>query len=117
MVTEYWYDENGNMRKDINKHIDSIRYNLLNLPEEIIFENGNRIKYYYDASGTKWRKVVSGSDTSTTDYVGNMMLENDTLKIIHTAEGRVVVSQEHRAGRLWSRRPCPIPALLHKTRQ
>jgi len=89
--TEYWYDENGNMRKDINKHIDSIRYNQLNLPEEIIFENGNRIKYYYDAGGTKWRKVVN--DTSTTDYVGNMILENDTLKIIHTAEGRIVVNQ------------------------
>ena len=67
--TEYWYDANGNMRKDINKHIDSIRYNLLNLAEEIIFENGNRIKYYYDAAGTKWRKVVN--DTSTTDYFGS----------------------------------------------
>jgi len=39
----------------------------MNLPGEIIFENGNKIKYYYDAVGTKWRKEVSGSDTSTTD--------------------------------------------------
>ncbi len=72
------------------KYISGKAYNLLNLPEEIIFENGNKIKYYYDASGTKWRKEVNGSDTSRTDYVGAMILENDTLKQIQTAEGRIV---------------------------
>jgi len=88
---EYEYDGNGNMRKDINKHLDSIRYNQPNLPEEITFKNGNKIKYFYDASGTKWRKIVTDSAAAdTTDYVGSLILENDTLKLIQTAEGRIV---------------------------
>ncbi len=34
---EYTYDANGNITKDLNKGISNIRYNLLNLPEEVTF--------------------------------------------------------------------------------
>jgi hypothetical protein len=34
---EYFYDGNGNMIRDKNKGIDSIKYNYMNLPEKIYF--------------------------------------------------------------------------------
>jgi hypothetical protein len=37
--TEYFYDENGNMYRDLNKGILSIPYNHVNLPSKIEFEN------------------------------------------------------------------------------
>ena len=39
--TEYEYDENGNLTKDLNKNISRITYNLLNLPKEIMFMDGS----------------------------------------------------------------------------
>ncbi|MBO5628663.1 MAG: hypothetical protein J5965_06225 [Aeriscardovia sp.] len=36
LQTEYEYDENGNLTKDLNKNISRITYNLLNLPKEIM---------------------------------------------------------------------------------
>ncbi|ADR20544.1 hypothetical protein MATR_18330 [Marivirga tractuosa] len=89
---DYTYDDNGNMISDANKEIDSIKYNNLNLPEEVIFENGNKITYIYSASGTKLRQEVYENNTliKATDYIGSLILENDTLQFIQTAEGRVV---------------------------
>ena len=40
---EYTYDKNGNLTKDLNKDISKIGYNLLNLPDEVTFANGNSI--------------------------------------------------------------------------
>ncbi|MGJ3234670.1 DUF6443 domain-containing protein [Marivirga sp.] len=89
---DYAYDDNGNMILDANKAITSISYNNLNLPEEVSFENGNKIVYIYDASGVKLRQEVYKNDTlrKATDYIGSLILENDTLQFIQTAEGRVV---------------------------
>ena len=89
---DYTYDENGNMISDANKEITSISYNNLNLPEEVSFENGNKIVYIYDASGTKLRQEVYENETlqKATDYIGSLIIENDTLQFIQTAEGRVV---------------------------
>ena len=56
-ATEYEYDENGNMTKDLNKKITSIQYNLLNLPSEVDFESGNYMEYKYDAKGSKLMSV------------------------------------------------------------
>jgi RHS repeat-associated protein len=90
--TDYVYDENGNMISDANKEIETIKYNYLNLPEEVVFENGNKINYIYDASGTKLRQEVyeDNSLIKTTDYIGSLIVQNDTLQFIQTAEGRVV---------------------------
>ena len=51
--TEFQYDQNGNMIKDLDREIVTIQYNLLNLPEIIQFKNGNQIQNTYDASGLK----------------------------------------------------------------
>ncbi len=89
---EYLYDANGNMITDKNKEIQTIDYNLLNLPEKITFETGDYLEYIYDAAGTKLAKKVYENATLTKDtkYVGGMIFDNDTLKIIQTAEGRIV---------------------------
>ena len=50
---EFTYDGNGNMIKDLDRNIVTIRYNLLNLPEIIQFKNGNQITNTYDAGGQK----------------------------------------------------------------
>ena len=52
-IVEMAYDANGNLIKDLDREIVTIRYNLLNLPEIIQFKNGNQIRNLYDASGQK----------------------------------------------------------------
>ncbi|MEA4937538.1 MAG: RHS repeat-associated core domain-containing protein, partial [Paludibacter sp.] len=52
-LNEMSYDANGNMVKDLDRNIFTIKYNLLNLPDTIQFGNGNQIINQYDASGQK----------------------------------------------------------------
>ncbi len=67
----------------MNKNISSIGYNCLNLPDWVIFGNGNSILYDYGADGMKLRTVhTTGSTTLTTDYCGNAVYENDVLKML-----------------------------------
>ena len=98
---EYEYDANGNMTKDLNHGICNIEYNCINLPSRVDFLDGSRVLYTYDAKGTKLRTdyyinpmsaVVpqttneQGASSATnlrhtwTDYCGNFIYENDTLK-------------------------------------
>ena len=61
-TTEFLYDENGNMTQDLNKGIESIQYNLLNLPQKINFERGKStmdIQHLYDARGRKLQAIES----------------------------------------------------------
>ena len=53
--TEYEYDENGNLTKDLNRGICGIEYNCLNLPSRVDFADGSRITYTYDGGGRKLR--------------------------------------------------------------
>ena len=78
---DYAYDANGNLIKDFNKNIIDIQYNVLNLPSKITFGDGNSVSYMYAANGKKLQTVhkINGT-TTTTDYVGNMIYENGTLK-------------------------------------
>ncbi|WP_428231969.1 DUF6443 domain-containing protein [Flavobacterium sp.] len=94
---EYSYDDNGNMISDKNKGINSITYNHLNLPFEIKFPNNDLIRYIYDATGTKQKKIViKSSDQTETTYAGNyqylQQFEGDgllTLKFIGQPEGYI----------------------------
>uniref|UniRef100_UPI00291C5567 RHS repeat domain-containing protein n=1 Tax=Bacteroides bouchesdurhonensis TaxID=1841855 RepID=UPI00291C5567 len=89
-VVEYTYDKNGNLIKDLNKNISNIGYNLLNLPDEVTFANGNSIRYEYAADGTKLRTVhKTGSTTLTTDYCGNAVYENGVLRMLLNEAGYV----------------------------
>ena len=56
--TEYEYDENGNITKDLNQKISSIQYNLLNLPTKVTMTDSRTISYTYTAEGEK-RRVIS----------------------------------------------------------
>ena len=69
-LRDYYYDGFGNLIKDTNKQIDSIFYNYLNLPVEIVFVSGDKIKYIYNALGQKVSKEVnSNSSIIVTDYL------------------------------------------------
>ena len=86
--TEYTYDENGNLTKDLNKKITGIQLNCLDLPEKVQFEGGKSISYLYAADGTKIRTTrVTGSTTLTTDYCNNAIYENGVLTKVLTADG------------------------------
>ncbi|UOB16283.1 hypothetical protein [Abyssalbus ytuae] len=88
-ANEYQYDENGNMISDANKGITSILYNHLNLPTQVSFASGN-IQYIYSADGTKLRKTVNDNgNVITTDYAGNYIYENGSLKQITQPEGYI----------------------------
>jgi hypothetical protein len=102
--TEYTYNANGAMDKDLNKGISQIQYNSLNLLRIVDIKNKSvegRNEYTYSASGQKLKAVqkwnpnystspVIGSTintaaltmSSTTDYVGNIIYENNALKRI-----------------------------------
>jgi RHS repeat-associated protein len=91
---DYAYDANGSLTKDLNKSISTIRYNLLNLPDSIVFTGKGTIRYYYDAAGNKLRKIVTDNTTTppkitTTDYIGGFVYQNDSLQFLSHEEGRV----------------------------
>ena len=87
---EYGYDKNGNLTKDLNKNISNIRYNLINLPSQITFSDGNTIDYEYGSDRRKLRTVhQTGNTILTTDYCGNAIYENGSLKLLLTKTGYV----------------------------
>jgi RHS repeat-associated protein len=83
------------MNKDLDKKIDNIEYNYLNLPAKIHFQGTNkRIEYVYDANGTKRKKtVIDGSTTKETNYIGPFVYEGTTDTFLNTEEGRVVLKE------------------------
>lgn len=56
-TVEYYYDGNGNLIKNLDKGVVATRYNLLNLPDTIQFQNGNQIINSYLADGRKMKTV------------------------------------------------------------
>jgi RHS repeat-associated protein len=85
------------MIEDLNKGIDLITYNHLNLPTHIYFANngtaGRRIGYVYTADGIKLRKYThlnTNAEGPVSDYVGAFVYENNELQFIQTSEGRLV---------------------------
>ncbi|MCK6612491.1 MAG: DUF6443 domain-containing protein [Bacteroidia bacterium] len=95
---DYSYDQNGNLKSDLNKGIQLIKQDWagLNKPIEIQFNNGNTIKYYYDANGSLLRKTAFTQISNTTksfDYIGDVVYANGALNMIHHGEGRVRINQ------------------------
>lgn len=100
-ITDYAYDANGNLTKDLNKDIatptgaDGIHYNFLNLPDIVTIKkdgtsNKGTITYTYDATGNKLKKVTQENSatvpfngvnytsniTTTTTYPGGAVYES-----------------------------------------
>jgi RHS repeat-associated protein len=90
--SDYGYDANGNLIKDLNKGILSIEYNHLNLPARVKKSNTEYIVYTYDATGRKLRQQVFGTESKTTDYIGSVVYEDSKLQFINHSEGRVLVT-------------------------
>jgi len=102
-ATDYTYDKNGNLKRDLNKDIgdattEGIRYNHLNLPFEITVLNNNdekgKITYIYDALGNKLEKRVKDNTNPTnpfknTTYIGGFVYESDKLQFLSHEEGRI----------------------------
>lgn len=97
---KYEYYDNGNLKKDLNKSIDLIVYNHLNLPISIYVSGsgvngGGVIHYTYDAAGLKLSKEVSFSNGSvnSTYYSNIFVYQNhnniETLKFFNHPEGYV----------------------------
>ncbi len=95
---EYKYDNDGNMIKDDNKGITSISYNHMNLPTEIIFRTGEKIKYLYDATGNKLKKTITASRVTETDYLSGFQYLSGKLEFFPTAEGYVKATGTSRFG-------------------
>ena len=93
---DYTYDNNGNMITDANKGITSIKYNHLNLPTEIVFNNVSykKINYLYNAQGVKLQKIViNGSSIVTTDYLDGFQHKGEVLQFFPHTEGYVTNTQ------------------------
>ncbi|MFS4469603.1 DUF6443 domain-containing protein [Maribacter sp. 2210JD10-5] len=86
---EYVYDQNGNLTSDANKGISAIEYNHLNLPTKITVTgtNAGTLDYVYAATGVKLKK--ENSNGTVTDYAGNFIYENGSLKQFDQPEGYV----------------------------
>ena len=86
LMSQFEYDNNGNLTKDKSRGISSIRYNLLNLPSKLSISNsdGSATQHYlYSADGRKLRMtVLTPRDTLKREYVGNYIYENGSLKRI-----------------------------------
>ncbi|MBB4808298.1 RHS repeat-associated protein [Chryseobacterium defluvii] len=101
------YDDNGNMKDQIDKGILQLHYNFLNLPMSVVFDqmyytrgvwqNVNS-RYFYGSDGRKLRKEYRYSENSvyvkkTTDYLDGFQYEEIqnvvpfTLKFVPTSEG------------------------------
>ncbi|MCY7357007.1 MAG: RHS repeat-associated core domain-containing protein [Rudanella sp.] len=88
---DYEYYPDGSLKKDLNRDISLIEYNMLKLPRQITFNSGKVVQYQYDALGNKLKMNVSGGQTGlaeTRDYVGVFQYLNNTLFEIAHEEGR-----------------------------
>ena len=89
---DYIYDSFGNMIMDKNKKITAIKYNHLNLPLEIVFNNNSqtKINYTYNALGIKVLKNVNDNlQYSTTEYFGGYQYNNGVLQFFPHSQGYV----------------------------
>ena len=80
-LTAYY---NGDLTQDLNKGIENIQYNCLNLPRLVKFKDQSTITYTYAADGTKLRvEHKIGNSTTRTTYCSNVIYEDGTAKCVY----------------------------------
>ncbi|MEM7368744.1 MAG: DUF6443 domain-containing protein [Bacteroidota bacterium] len=97
--TDYEYDENGNLIKDLNKG-NEMQYNHLNKVREVSItsgpDDGGTLTYLYGADGNKLRQIMERADGTieSRDYIqGFQYITNSNgtqLEFITHTEGRLV---------------------------
>jgi RHS repeat-associated protein len=87
---DYDYYADGSLKKDLNRNITLIEYNLLKLPRRVTFTNSTTLTIQYDATGQKLRMTTTPASgtTTTRDYVGAFQYLNNNLFEISHPEGR-----------------------------
>lgn len=94
LLPDFNYDGYGNLIANKDKEIGNIDYNHLNLPIKITFDSGDKIEYFYDATGIKLRKKVTKAGVIiNTAYMDGFQYKDNVLDFFPTAEGYVKVLQ------------------------
>ena len=91
-AVEYTYDRNGNMTSDLNRKVSLISYNRQNRPARMRHAGGTET-FTYLPDGTKRGRTVLGKDRSLsrTEYRGNLVCADDTLKYILFDRGLIAM--------------------------
>ena len=85
------YDAGGNIRQMPGKAIENIEYNIPNMPTEVDFGNGNKIKNNYTFAGERLRKEIIGSESDKKYYIGPIEFSIDEPKVNYMiGNGRLV---------------------------
>jgi len=94
---EMSYDKNGNMIKDLDREIVTIRYNILNLPDTVQFKNGNQIINRYSADGSKLSTIYFTRVTAITSPIipGNVCNWTHTPGIVIKSGKDIVTNLEY----------------------
>lgn len=90
----YGYDDNGNLISDPYKGL-TIKYNYLNLPEEIK-KGSDVIKIIYDAAGRKLQQefIPAEGEGVLLDYISGIEYRNTEINSVYNSEGRAFNSEE-----------------------
>ena len=93
-MTQYAYDANGNMTRDLNSGLTAMSYNRMNLPEELICASSDgvhSVRYLYSPDGMKLRVSVSGPGgvSDVTDYASNVVYRGGSVERILVPGGYV----------------------------
>ena len=80
ITVEYTYDACGARTSDANKGIAGIQYSYWGTPELIQFTNGSQIRYVYDASGVKLKRIyITAVDNIVVPLKTVMELSDDQI--------------------------------------
>jgi Domain of unknown function (DUF6443) len=95
---DYSYWDDGSLKTDANKNITNISYNYMGLPDIVSFgySGTQYIQNIYNADGIKLRQnLVNNGTTISTDFMGELIYRNDSLKTILHSEGRIYLSNSN----------------------
>lgn len=85
---DYSYDDNGNLKMDLNKGLSLITYNHMNLPVTIQGSAGNAVNIYDGNGNLLEKRVTVGGNTTTTRFWGPFVYQNDNMQYFLHQEGR-----------------------------